>query len=159
MIPEEIVTFLQERGTVAVAGTRNAECIPEIRYVSGWSVEEDHATISCSIAEGFATDLTSSLDDNGQFALTVEEIGSHETYQFKGKYIESHLPSDADIESHLTARSRFGSVVNELFGLPEEVCAAYISKPVIAVRFEVQEIFLQTPGPGAGSRLFPQEEQ
>ena len=89
MIPGKILAFLEDKGTVAVSGTRDRNLVPHIHYVSGWSVEPDRRTIRCSIAEAYKDHLISSLEDNGQFALTVEQIGSHETYQFKGDYISS----------------------------------------------------------------------
>ena len=38
-----------------------------------------------------------------------------------------------------------------------EAILARIAPPAIAVRFRVDEIFVQTPGPAAGRRLFPPE--
>src|SRR2546426_326341 len=96
MIPGKILAFLADGGTVAVSGTRDANLIPAIHYVSGWDVEPDNRTIRCSIPQAF-TNLISSLEDNGQFSLTIEQIGSHETYQLKGDYVGSTLPNEADI--------------------------------------------------------------
>jgi hypothetical protein len=42
---------------------------------------------------------------------------------------------------------------------PEEILSAFVSPPTLAVEFEVLEIYLQTPGPGAGTRLIPPAEQ
>lgn len=159
MIPGRILTFLDDEATVAVSGTRDANLIPHIHYVSGWIVEEDRQTIRCSIPEGHTDFLRPSLEDNRQFALTVERIGSHETYQFKGSYRSFAEPGEADIAAHHRIRDRFAATVSCLFGYPEELCRAYIPPPKVVVRFAVREIFLQTPGPGAGHRLVPPEEK
>jgi hypothetical protein len=42
---------------------------------------------------------------------------------------------------------------------PEPLLNAYIQPPGLAVEFEVHEVFVQTPGPGAGARLAPPPEQ
>jgi hypothetical protein len=42
--------------------------------------------------------------------------------------------------------------------LPEGIVGAFTSKPVVAVEFEVSEIYVQTPGPGAGARIVPPAE-
>ena len=42
---------------------------------------------------------------------------------------------------------------------PEHVLQAYILNPSLAVEFEVREVFVQTPGPGAGTRLVPPPER
>ncbi|MCI0621213.1 MAG: hypothetical protein L0387_06020 [Acidobacteria bacterium] len=159
MIPGKILTFLENDGTIAVSGTRDANLIPHIHYVSGWEVEPDKRTIRCSINRAYEDHLISSLEDNGRFSLTVEQIGSHETYQFKGNYVGSSQPTSADLAAHQRMRNRFAKAVNQLFGVPEDKCRAYIARPSLVVRFTVHEIFLQTPGPGAGHRVFPAEEK
>lgn len=159
MIPGKILKFLEKEATLAAGGTRSKQLIPHFHLVSGWSIGPDRQTISCSIAEEFSGDLLSSLEDNGRFALTVEQVGSHETYQFKGEYVDSRAPGAADIAIFEQCRERFGKVVSSVYGLPEEVYRAFIIKPSIVISFKVQEIFLQTPGPGAGRRLVPPEEE
>ena len=42
--------------------------------------------------------------------------------------------------------------------VPEERLQSFVLKPGVAVEFEVQEVYLQTPGPGAGTRLVPPAE-
>jgi hypothetical protein len=127
--------------------------------VSGWSVGPDRQTISCSIPEEFTHDLLSSLADNGQFALTVEQIGTHETYQFKGDYVGSRPPDEADLVVFERCRERFGKVVSSFYPYSEEQSRAYVMNPGIVISFKVREIFIQTPGPRAGHRLVPPEEE
>jgi hypothetical protein len=159
MIPGKILTFLQDRGAVAAGGTRDANLIPRIQLVSGWEVESDRLTIRCSIPEVDIDNLISSLEDNGQLALTIEQIGSHETYQFKGNYIGSTPPNSTDLAAHQRIKNRFAQLVSQTFGLPEDLGLAYTPRPSVVVRLRVREIFLQTPGPGAGQRLYPPEEK
>ena len=71
--------------------------------------------------------LLSSLEDNRQFSLTVERIGSHETYQFKGEFVRDTQPSDVDLAAHKRIRDRFAKVVSKIFGYPEDLCRAFIS--------------------------------
>jgi hypothetical protein len=114
MIPGKILAFLEEKGTVAVSGTRDANLIPSVHYVSGWEVEPDKRTIRCSLPEAYTDHLISSLEDNGQFSLTIEQIGSHETYQFKGDYVGTTLVTDADIAAHERIKERFARVVHQV---------------------------------------------
>jgi hypothetical protein len=158
MMPGKILRFLEDQGTIAISGTRDANLIPHVHPVSGWEVEPDKGTIRCSINQAYLDNLISSLQDNGQFSLTVEQIGSHETYQFKGNYVGSTQPAGADLAAHQRMTNRFAKAVNQLFGVPEDNGRAYIPRPNLVVRFTVREIFLQTPGPGAGHRVFPPEE-
>ena len=159
MIPGKILAFLEEEGTVAVSGTRETNLIPHIHYVAGWEVESDKRTIRCYINQAYTDNLISSLEDNRQFCLTVTQVGSHETYQFKGDYVGSTEPNHDDLAAHQRIKTSFAKAVSQVFGFPEEMGLAYIPRPSLVVRFTVREIFLQTPGPGAGHRLFPPEEK
>ena len=159
MIPGTIKAFLEEEATVAVAGTSDGENLPHVHRLSGWRVEEDDQTISCLIPSDYSAGLVARLVENGQFALTLEQLGSHKTYQFKGDYAGSGAPDANDLELVEQKRELLGAMLHELFALPADVGRAYILPPELAVRFVVREIFLQTPGPGAGQRLFPPEEE
>jgi hypothetical protein len=99
----------------------------------------------------------SSLEDNGHIALTVVDAGTHEAYQFKGRYLASRPCDDDDMHLFRQVRDRFARVVTR-FGVPEAVCRVLVSQPQLTVSFEVHEIFVQTPGPGAGRRLTPPDK-
>jgi hypothetical protein len=156
MIPGKIVRFLEQYANLACAGTRNSDLVPFGHRVSGWQVGADGRRLTAFIAPQFCARLIESLEENGQFALTVEEFPSHETYQFKGRYLRHRPvhPDDLDIVDRI--RERFVRSVRPLFAeAPEEPLKASIAVPSLAVEFEVLEVFLQTPGPGAGVRLVP----
>ena len=158
MIPSVIKNFLEDDASVAVAATRDKDLVPRVHRVSGWIVSEDSERITCSLPEAFSDGLILSLEENRWFALTAEQIGPHTTYQFKGEYVDSGPCNSQDMAAFEKSRHRFGRVVTELFGLPEENCRASVMTPVIAVTFQVREIYLQTPGPAAGTRIVPAEE-
>jgi len=112
------------------------------------------------IPEEFRPKLIESLQENGELAVTVEEFPSHETYQFKGRYIRDRDVVHDDVEIVDRIRRRFVRSLRPLMAhAPEEALNAFVAKPSLAVEFEVLEIYLQTPGPGAGSRLIPPIEK
>ena len=159
MIPGKIVRFLEEYANLGFAGTRDRNLVPYGHRVSGWHVSADRRALTALVAERFTAHLVESLEDNGELALTVEEFPSHETYQFKGRY-RTHRPlRDEDHASVERVRERFMKSIRHLYpDVPEQLLRAYILEPVLAVEFEVREIFVQTPGPGAGTRLVPPAE-
>ena len=92
----------------------------------------------------------------GRLRFEFEEFPSHETYQFKGRYRHHRDIEDTDVESVDRVRRRFVKSLRPMYpDAPEDVLKAFISPPALAVEFEVLEIYLQTPGPGAGTRLVP----
>jgi len=157
MIPGIIVEFL-ERASVAVAATRDRNLAPAVHRVSAWQVSDDHKEITCLIAADSTDHLLSSLEDNGEFALTVEQIGPHETYQFKGKFIDSRPVRESDQAVYERCRQNFVEACLPRFGISEEALRRFIPEPALAVRFQVHDIFVQTPGPSAGRRLVRLEE-
>src|SRR5262245_29499242 len=156
MIPEHISRFL-ECATVAMGGTRDDHLIPHAHRVSGWTVGPDVQTMTCLVAEGFTKNLLPSLEHNGQFALTVCEVPSHETYQFKGSYVGSRPVQAEDLSVYESYRRRFVERICSLFGLPGDTARSYVPPPALAISFKVREIYLQTPGPGAGTRVVPRQ--
>lgn len=159
MIPGKIVRFLEQHANVAFAGTRDRDLVPHGHRVSGWRVGADHRTITAFVPEAFTPHLLEALRGNGALALTIDEFPSHETYQFKGRYLRHRAVEPEDLELVDRIRSRFFKSLKPVFvDAPEDVLKAYVLRPSLAVEFDVQEIYLQTPGPGAGTRLIPPQE-
>ncbi len=160
VIPGVIVRFLEERSTVGVASTRDDALRPRVLFLSGWAVAEGGRELVCLVGRGFTEGLAERLRACPLLAVTIEQIGPHETYQFKGAVAGSRPVGPADRETWERIRRRFAEAVQRVdphFGLSDEQLRAYIPPPEAALRLSVGEIYLQTPGPGAGRRLVPPE--
>jgi hypothetical protein len=159
VIPEKIVQFLEQRANVAFAGTRSRDLVPFGHRVSGWSIGAGGRTLTAFTPEPFTADQVESLLDNGEVALTVEAFPAHETYQFKGRYVNHRPARHEDLAIVDRIRERFMKNMRTVFPvLPEGMARAFTSQPAFAVEFEVAEIFVQSPGPGAGARIVPPAE-
>jgi len=159
MIPEKIARFLEQRANVAFAGTRNRDLVPFGHRTSGWCIGADGRTLTAFFPEPFTAGLVESLQENGELALTVEDFPAHETYQFKGRYVRHRPVQREDLEIVHRIRERFMKNMRTVFpAVPEGIVGAFISTPGLAIEFEVFEIYVQTPGPGAGARLVPPAE-
>ena len=159
-IPEKIARFLEQRANVAFAGIRNRDLVPFGYRVAGWCIGADGRTLTALTSEPLTAGLAESLQENGELALTVEDFPSHETYQFKGRYV-SHRPAQREDSAIVDRiRERFMKHMKTVFPVvPEGIVEAFTSKPAFALEFDVSEIFVQTPGPGAGARLVPPAER
>ena len=156
MIPAKIIRFLEGRANLGIAGTRDGNLVPSGHRVSGWQTDAAGRTLTAFVAPFSVNRLIESLLHNGAIAVTIEEAGTHETYQFKGRYLHHRGIQDGDIEVADRVRRRFVRSLRPMYpDAPEPVLNAFVSPPSLAVDFEVLEIYLQTPGPGAGTRLFP----
>ena len=157
MIPGVMKKFL-ERASVAVAGTRDEKLVPHVHFLSGWSVDAD-GNVVCLFSEAFSESLVDRLERSGTLALTAEVIGPHECYQFKGRYLDARPASGDDQAISQACRQRFVEAVRRHLGerFTEPSLRARFQPPSTAVRIAVDEIFVQTPGPAAGKRLYPKE--
>jgi hypothetical protein len=161
MIPGKIIKFMEQRANMAFAGTRDRNLVPCGFRVSAWRVATDGRTLTALIPGPLVDRLIASLEDNGQFAITLEEHPSHETYQLKGQYVGRRPVQPEDLELVERMRERFlKSIRSEI---PVDVPEAYLTSvavptPDIAIDVDVREVYLQTPGPGAGARLYPPVE-
>lgn len=163
MIPGKIVRFVQDRSNMAFVGVRDRDLRPSGSRVSAWQFAADGSTLTAwvPIPVPFRTRFLDALLDNGQIALTVEEHPTHETYQLKGRYLR-HRPAgasdDALVQQH---RERLAKAIRHEMspGMdPGLFVQMMVPRPTYVVDIEVREVYLQTPGPGAGARLYPHPE-
>ena len=156
MIPSRIVRFLEHDANLAYAGTRDRNLVPHGHRVSGWQLGSDRRTLTAFVAEPL-DGLLEALADNGQLAVTIEEFPSHETYQFKGKYLRHRVIEDEDLMLVDRIRDRWIKRMRSVEpDAPPSVLRDFILTPALAVEFEVRDVYVQTPGPGAGSRVEPE---
>jgi hypothetical protein len=160
VIPGKLIRFLEQDANVAFAGSRDRDLVPFGHRVSGWRVGADHRTMTVLFPDEFLPRLMESLQENRELAVTVEAFPSHETYQFKGHYLSHRDVDGADVEAAARLRRRWVKSLRMLYSdAPDDVLRGFVSQPSLAVDVEVLEIFLQTPGPGAGTRLVPPAEK
>ena len=154
--PGKLVRFLEQYANVAFAGIRDRDLVPFGHRVCGWRVGADQRTMTILLPDEFLQNLVESLQQNGELAVTVEDFPSHETYQFKGHFLQHRGIQDDEVEIVDRIRRRFVKSLRPMYpDAPEDVLNAFVSPAAMAVEFEVLEIYLQTPGPGAGTRLIP----
>ena len=156
MIPGMLIDFL-DRASVGICSTRGRDLAPRIHWLAGWRVEEGGEIVECLVARGFTEGLEENLGDNRRLTLTAEVIGPHETYQFKGTS-EGIRPANAgDGPANDACRRRFFDAIRRYYPgqFRDEDILARVAPPALAVRLKVSEVFIQTPGPAAGKRLFP----
>jgi hypothetical protein len=160
-IPGVLLRFL-ERASIGYAGTRDRDLVPHFHWVCGWAVEPDRSSLAVLIGEPFGARLLRDTAECTRLALTIEHIGPHETYQFKGDFAGTRQVGPAERAVFEACRERAIRDIRAIetrFDFPREVLARYYGEPALLVVLRVREIFLQTPGPGAGRRLVPPEER
>ena len=153
MIPERVVVVLRGPAFMHV-GTRDADLRPAHAFPLGVLVADDRQTVTFFVNEWRAKRILSDLENNGRVAFAFGLL-SHEAYQLKGVYISSRPATEDEIAFQEAHRSTLcGQLVNFL---PKEVAEGlFLSlacRPSVAIVFRAEEVFLQTPGPGAGTKI------
>ena len=105
MIPGKIIRFLEERASIGLAATRDGNLVPSGHRVAGWRIDAAGRVLTAFIPPSSEPRLVEALLDNGRIAVTFEEVGTHETYQIKGRYL-SHRPVRPDGASTSPSRAR-----------------------------------------------------
>jgi hypothetical protein len=156
MIPPKIIKFLEQHANIGFAGLRDRDLMPFGSRICAWRVGADGSTLAVFLP-AFADRLADALLDNGQIAITVEEFPMHETYQLKGRYRHHRPVRQDEIKIAKRTRERFATSVRSLVTDegPINQLRASIPKPTVTVEIDVLEVFVQTPGPGAGARIYP----
>lgn len=157
MIPAKIIRFLEDRANLGFAGTRDAGLAPLGHRLSAWRVDVGGRTISTFMRPFWEARFLESLRDNGSIALTIGEIATHETYQIKGRYVNHRPVQPVEIEMADRLRERLARALLAHYQDERIVpfVRASIPTPTLVVAIEVHEVFVQTPGPGAGERIAP----
>ena len=151
MIPEKLVDFVHGPRIMFI-GTRNAKLRPTASWVFGALADGDKGTLTIFVPEIEGAATFENIADNGRVSLTIVDAPSHETYQFKGRHNETRACSEADYSVQEIYISKLTAYL-EPRGYGEKIWGGFMLKPAKAVSFEVENIFVQTPGPGAGDKI------
>jgi hypothetical protein len=151
VIDAELKSFLEVDRVVSV-GTTSDDLVPSGVRAWGPTVNEDGASIQLFLDRPSAAAAIANLRDNGRIAVCFTHVHTLRSVQLKGRCVEIGDPQAEDwsvIERH---RMGFAEAADEI-GYPKHVVRNMWSAQVVRVRFMVEEIFDQTPGPGAGGKL------
>jgi hypothetical protein len=156
-IDDELKAFL-ESGVSVLVGTRDAGLNPEITRAWGPRASRDRKSVRLCIPLATSRKTLENLEENALIAVVFSLPSSYKTIQLKGHCVETLEPNAADLRAVERHREAFCSL-NEGLGVARHLLDSFwraelaTSPALIAIRFQPDEIFDQTPGPKAGSRL------
>jgi len=153
MIPDRVVEVLHGPAFMQV-GTRDERLRPAHVMVAGAVVDDDREAVTFFLPESRSARILRDLENNGRVALGVALL-SHEAYQLKGTYLSSRPTGAEDSARQEAYAAKLLAAVRQVY--PEEIAKplvlGFAFRPGVAIAFRVEEVFLQTPGPGAGTRM------
>jgi hypothetical protein len=93
------------------------------------------------------------LTDGRRAALTVSEVNTHLTFQFKGRPLRLVPATAGDQAAAAEWGDRFLDAINQFDGYSRAHLEHWRVTDCLAFEFEADEMFDQAPGPGAGRRV------
>ncbi|MBC5763243.1 hypothetical protein [Ramlibacter albus] len=153
-LPPEQLAFMR-RGVSVIVGSRDANLRPSVMRAVGSQVDEDGRTITVFINRSQARQVLQDIAATGQLAVVFSEPSSHRSLQLKASKARQRNATAAD--EPLLARY-LASMEHELaqVHIPPHITRALLAhrvEDVVAVSFEPEQAFDQTPGPRAGTQL------
>ena len=154
MILQELKNFIDHRGLSVAFGTRDKDLQPSFIRGFGISYNESENSMSVFVPKAFSGKHLENLQNNGRGALTLINTDNHVAYQFKGQYISTHDCNENELKIFQENITAFGQFIAKYFGENMlTVLQGFNIFPLITITFKVEEIFNQTPGPGAGKKI------
>jgi hypothetical protein len=151
LIGSELQRFL-ESGVSVLVGTRDRLLVPEAARGFGLRVESGGRELAVFVPHVWGRRTVANLRDNGRIAVSAARPIDHRSVQAKGAVVEIRDGEAAD----LAAIERYRELLVADFaayGYPPRILLRFTAWPCHVVRFAVEALYEQTPGPRAGDPL------
>lgn len=151
LISDELKAFL-ESGLAIVVGTRDAALRPDGAAALALRVQPDGVHVTLYLSEPSAARLAPSLAQCPRIAVVLDQPSSHRACQIKGEVISTRVATDAERPELDRQREALDRDLESL-AIPPAMFSNWQVWPSTALEIRADELFEQTPGPGAGNRL------
>jgi len=148
-LPPELAALL-EGAAIMHLGTRSADLVPSSILAFGLRPAGGREVTVFLPVELSAGPLVN-LRDNGQMALSVVSPTTNRAIQLKGVWLGERRTDESDRAFVEHYRDLLTTEMG-LVGVPRSIWRRVSWWPTLALRMEVRDVFVQTPGPGAGRR-------
>jgi len=149
-LPADLFSLV-EGGSIMHLATRNAALEPTSVLGFGLRVEEGGRQLTLFLPVPLSEVPLRNLRDNGQMALSVVCPTDNRAVQIKGVWLGERRTDESDRAFVSAYRDALTQTLG-LVGVPHSMWRRVNWWPSLALRMEPREVFVQTPGPGAGTR-------
>lgn len=144
-------------GPIAISiASRDASLRPSVAHAYGCRITDDGTRIRLFVLKDEARQLLADVTENGEVATVYSDVRSFRSLQIKGSDTVVE-PFDADDAAAQVLHHRVTADELVALGYAAPLAHGYFSVPRKAafatIAFTPQDVFQQTPGPGAGVRI------
>lgn len=136
-------------GLVLGAATRDDRLVPDVVRPAGVRVEAGGQEVTFFVATVTAAQMLKNVESNRRVALVLSHPQDNRSVQLKGAVLETRPAREDERPLMDQYRARFARLLEPL-GVPPSFVMRTQIWPAVAVRFRLEQMFLQTPGPAAG---------
>lgn len=139
-------------GMSLLVGTVNAHNIPSCCRAMALASSDDVASVTVYLPIATSHETLQNLATTRRLAIAATNPIDHFSIQLKGTTADARL-ARADEEAFVRERFQVFADILEGIGIPSKVLMNVSSWPAFAVDMHVEQVFEQTPGPRAGTRV------
>jgi Pyridoxamine 5'-phosphate oxidase len=151
VISDEVLAFLSGGKSLVIA-TRDPTLLAECARGVGLRAGTDREHVSVFLPGPSSARTLANLRDNGRIAIGLSHPPDHRSLQLKGRVSALEPATDEEL-AFVRGYIAELSAVLDVIGLPARVVSRLNYLPCFRADVRVEEIYLQTPGPDAGSLL------
>jgi hypothetical protein len=141
-----------EPGVSVIVGSVDAQGNPACCRAVGLRSDDDLATVTVFVPVATSAETIANVASTKRLAVVTTHPISHCATQLKG-VVERTRPARDDEEPFVVEHfGGFGGVLNAI-GYPLRATRSVTHWPAFAIEMRVDEIYEQSPGPKAGTRL------
>ena len=141
-----------EPGLSILVGSADAHGAPSCCRAIALASSDELQTLTAYVPLATSKETIANVASTRRIAIAATHPADHCSTQLKGVTTNVRLPL-ADESAFVQAElEQFASVL-EMLGLPKRILRSVAYWPAFAIEMQVEEIYDQTPGPRAGSRL------
>jgi len=141
-----------EPGLSILVGTADASGKPSCCRAIAISSDDDLKTVTVYLPVATSHDAIQNLATTSRLAIAATDMADHSSTQLKGTTTDARLARE-DEAAFVRGRLDAFAEALDAFGVPLRIARTMTHWPAFVVSMRVEQVFDQTPGPNAGSRL------
>ncbi len=154
LLPPDLLAMM-DRGVSVIVGSRDAGLRPSVMRAVGSHIGQDGRTITVFVSRRQSRQLVQDISATGHVAVVFSEPATHRSVQVKARRASLR---NADAADEPVLARYLASMETEIgrVGFAPPLTRAMLAHRIddlVAISFEPELAFDQTPGPKAGARL------
>jgi hypothetical protein len=139
-------------GVSVIVGSVDADGNPACCRAVGLRTDDNLETVTVFVPTATGAETVANVAATKRLAVVTTHPISHCATQLKGRVEKTRQARDDEEAFVMHHFAGFGGVLNTV-GYPPRLTKSVVRWPAYAIEMRVEEIYEQSPGPKAGSRL------